>query len=113
MVEEKATGQLRYRGPDQANVPLLGRTVEPDELVEVPVEWLDPRVRAWSPDLWEVVDDGGAGQLAHDQAAAAYRSRTVDELRAELAARPGDLPTEGLKDELVERLLDDDAKGEA
>jgi hypothetical protein len=49
--------------------------------------------------------------MADDEVAESYEANTVEELREELRAR--DLPVSGHKDELVARLEEDDAGGEA
>ncbi|MFD9111631.1 hypothetical protein [Streptomyces bottropensis] len=50
--------RVRYLGPEQVTVPELGRTVEPDEIVEVP----DARFEGYACQLsnWEVVEEPGA-----------------------------------------------------
>ncbi|CBG71870.1 hypothetical protein SCAB_48191 [Streptomyces scabiei 87.22] len=50
--------RVRYLGPEQVTVPELGRTVEPDEIVEVP----DARFEGYAcqPSNWEVVEEPGA-----------------------------------------------------
>ncbi len=50
--------RVRYLGPEQVTVPELGRTVEPDEIVEVP----DDRFEGYAcqPSNWEVVEEPGA-----------------------------------------------------
>lgn len=45
--------QLRFRGDERHEVPLLGRAVEPDELVEVPDD-LYAEV-SWPSAYWTVV----------------------------------------------------------
>jgi hypothetical protein len=52
--------RVRYLGPEQVTVPELGRTVEPDEIVEVP----DDRFEGYAcqPSNWEVVEEPGAAK---------------------------------------------------
>ena len=52
--------RVRYLGPEQVNVPELGRTVEPDEIVEVP----DARFEGYAcqPANWEVVEEPGSAK---------------------------------------------------
>jgi hypothetical protein len=47
--------RVRLIGPDQVTVPELGRTVEPDEVVEVP----DHRFEGYvcQPATWEAVEE--------------------------------------------------------
>jgi hypothetical protein len=47
--------RMRYLGHEQVTVPELGRTVEPDEIVEVP----DARFEGYAcqPTNWEVVEE--------------------------------------------------------
>lgn len=47
--------RVRFVGPEQVTVPELGRTVEPDETVEVP----DDRFEGYAcqPSNWEVVEE--------------------------------------------------------
>ncbi|MEV7240457.1 hypothetical protein AB0N92_04225 [Streptomyces sp. NPDC093248] len=47
--------RVRYLGPEQVTVPELGRTVEPDEIVEVP----DDRYEGYvcQPANWEAVEE--------------------------------------------------------
>lgn len=47
--------RVRFVGPEQVTVPELGRTVEPDEIVEVP----DARFEAYAcqPANWESVEE--------------------------------------------------------
>lgn len=47
--------RVRYLGPEQATVPELNRTVEPDEVVEVP----DGRFEGYvcQTTLWEAVEE--------------------------------------------------------
>ncbi|WP_416983553.1 hypothetical protein [Streptomyces sp. T028] len=47
--------RVRYLGPEQVTVPELGRTVEPDEIVEVP----DARFEGYAcqPSNWEVIEE--------------------------------------------------------
>lgn len=88
---------VRYIGPSikdvdgrelgAVSVPLLGRDIEPDEVVDVPDEYLEDY--AWPEELWDV----------H---ASSDDPRTVKELRAELVERS--LPTTGNKPDLIERL---------
>lgn len=47
--------RVRYLGPEQATVPELGRTVEPDEVVEVPDDRYDGYV--CQPANWESVEE--------------------------------------------------------
>ena len=49
--------RVRYLGPEQVTVPELGRTVEPDEIVEVPDERFEGY--ACQPANWEVVEEPG------------------------------------------------------
>ena len=49
--------RVRYLGPEQVTVPELGRTVEPDEIVEVPDERFEGY--ACQPSNWEVVEEPG------------------------------------------------------
>jgi hypothetical protein len=53
----------------------------------------------------DVEDQEGDGD-----ARAFYEAQTVEDLKAELRSRPGDLSTSGNKSELVDRLLEDDAR---
>jgi hypothetical protein len=80
-------GTVRNIGPERISVPLLGRDIDPDEVVEVPDEYLEDY--AWPEETWKV--EGSADD-----------PRTVAELRDQLKAR--DLPTSGTKKELTERL---------
>ena len=50
--------RVRFVGPEQVTVPELGRTVEPDETVEVP----DDRFEGYAcqPSNWEVIEEPGA-----------------------------------------------------
>ncbi|MER6821659.1 hypothetical protein ABT316_19375 [Streptomyces cellulosae] len=47
--------RVRFVGPEQVTVPELGRTVEPDETVEIP----DGRFEGYAcqPSNWEVVEE--------------------------------------------------------
>lgn len=47
--------RVRYVGPEPVHVPELGRTVEPDELVEVPDERFEGYV--CQPHTWEAVEE--------------------------------------------------------
>jgi hypothetical protein len=47
--------RVRYLGPEQVTVPELGRTVEPDEVVEVPDERFDGYV--CQSGTWEAVEE--------------------------------------------------------
>jgi hypothetical protein len=47
--------RVRYLGPEQVSVPELGRTVEPDQIVEVPDERFEGY--ACQPSNWEVVEE--------------------------------------------------------
>lgn len=47
--------RLRFVGPERQHVPLLGRVVEPDELLGVPGDVYDGH--GWAETLWELVDD--------------------------------------------------------
>lgn len=49
--------RVRYLGPEPVTVPELGRTVEPDEVVEVP----DDRFEGYAcqPVNWEVIEEPG------------------------------------------------------
>jgi hypothetical protein len=47
--------RVRYLGPEQVTVPELGRTVEPDEVVEVPDDRFDGYV--CQPANWEAVEE--------------------------------------------------------
>lgn len=47
--------RVRYLGHEQVTVPELGRTVEPDEVVEVPDERFEGY--ACQPSNWEVVEE--------------------------------------------------------
>lgn len=47
--------RVRYLGPEQATVPELNRTVEPDEVVEVPDERFEGYVCQTT--LWETVEE--------------------------------------------------------
>lgn len=49
-------GKVRYIGDEPRDVPLVGREVQPDELVELP----DAVVQEyeWPASLWDVVDSG-------------------------------------------------------
>ncbi|WP_330348171.1 hypothetical protein [Streptomyces sp. NBC_00582] len=47
--------RVRYLGPEQVTVPELGRTVEPDEIVEVPDERFEGY--ACQPSNWEVIEE--------------------------------------------------------
>lgn len=49
--------RVRYLGPEQVTVPELGRTVEPDEVVEVPDERFEGYV--CQPANWESVEEPG------------------------------------------------------
>ncbi|MFJ5150836.1 hypothetical protein ACIQCF_04505 [Streptomyces sp. NPDC088353] len=50
--------RVRFLGPAPVTVPELGRTVEPDEVVEVPDERFDGYV--CQPANWESVEEPGA-----------------------------------------------------
>ncbi|MFJ8791398.1 hypothetical protein [Streptomyces sp. NPDC102462] len=52
--------RVRYLGPEQVTVPELGRTVEPDEIVEVP----DDRYEGYvcQPTNWEPIEEPGAAK---------------------------------------------------
>lgn len=67
----------------------------------------EARSRADSEQADEVEGDD-EGQ--DDDARALYEAQTVEDLKAELRRRPGDLSTSGNKPELVDRLLEDDAR---
>lgn len=45
--------KVRYRGSEPADVPLLGRTVDPDEVVVVPDDVFESR--EWPETNWTVV----------------------------------------------------------
>lgn len=47
--------RVRYVGPEPVHVPELGRTVEPDQMVEVP----DTRFEGYvcQPQTWEAVEE--------------------------------------------------------
>ncbi|MER7967673.1 hypothetical protein ABTX35_01420 [Streptomyces sp. NPDC096080] len=47
--------RVRYLGPEQVTVPELGRSVEPDEVVEVPDERFEGYV--CQPSNWEAVEE--------------------------------------------------------
>lgn len=47
--------RVRYLGPEQVSVPELGRTVEPDQIVEIPDERFEGY--ACQPSNWEVVEE--------------------------------------------------------
>lgn len=47
--------RVRFLGPEQVNVPELGRTVEPDQIVEIPDERFEGY--ACQPSNWEVVEE--------------------------------------------------------
>ncbi|MGW8703236.1 hypothetical protein ACWGOK_41095 [Streptomyces eurythermus] len=61
--------RVRYLGHEQVNVPELGRTVEPAEIVEVP----DDRYEGYvcQPSNWEPVEE--PGQAAAKKAAKPQR----------------------------------------
>ena len=50
--------RVRYLGPEQVTVPELGRTVEPDEIVEVPDGRFDAYVCQTTN--WKAVEEPGA-----------------------------------------------------
>lgn len=52
--------RVRYLGPEQVTVPELGRTVEPDEIVEVPNDRFEGY--ACQPSNWEAVEEPGAAK---------------------------------------------------
>jgi len=56
--------RVRYLGPEQVTVPELGRTVEPDQIIEVP----DDRFEAYVCQVtnWEAVEEP---RPQHDEAA--------------------------------------------
>lgn len=57
--------RVRYLGPQQATVPELGdRTVEPDEIIEVPDERFEGY--ACQPANWEVVEEPVAEERAEE-----------------------------------------------
>lgn len=80
-------GTIRNLSPDARFVPLIDRVVEPGETVEVTDDLVDPKLRSWDPDVWEL--SGGD-------------PRTLAELKKE-ADRRG-LPVSGTKRDLIERL---------
>ena len=82
-------GTVRNISADPRNVPLLGRHVDVDEVLEVSDELLDPEAHFWDPEVWVV-------ELS------AADSRTVVELKAELESRG--LSVSGTKSDLIERL---------
>ncbi|MFS8200477.1 hypothetical protein ACLVWQ_17545 (plasmid) [Streptomyces sp. CWNU-52B] len=47
--------RVRYLGHEQVTVPELGRTVEPDEVVEVPADRFEGYV--CQPGTWESVEE--------------------------------------------------------
>lgn len=47
--------RVRYLGPEPVTVPELGRTVEPDEVVEVPDERFEGYV--CQPTNWEPIEE--------------------------------------------------------
>lgn len=60
--------RVRLIGPDQVTVPELGRTVEPDEVVEVPDERYEGYV--CQPATWEAVEEPKAAPAAKKTSAA-------------------------------------------
>ncbi|MER5601518.1 hypothetical protein [Streptomyces sp. NPDC002265] len=50
--------RVRYLGPEQVTVPELGRTVEPDAVVEVPDDRFEGYVCQTTN--WEAVEEPGA-----------------------------------------------------
>jgi hypothetical protein len=85
-------GTVRNISPDARHVPLIDRTVEPDETVDVADELLDPAHHSWDPDVWQIETT-------------ASDSRTLAELKAEAEARG--LPVSGTKSDLIARLAAD------
>jgi hypothetical protein len=71
--------RVRFLGPEQVTVPELGRTVEPDEIVEVP----DERFEGYScqPTTWEVVEepksDASSATPLHAEAHKALAKKTA------------------------------------
>jgi hypothetical protein len=59
--------RVRYLGPEQATVPELGRTVEPDEVIEVPDGRFDGYVCQTT--LWETVEEPKSPSSAKKTAA--------------------------------------------
>lgn len=54
--------KVRFKGSEPADVPLLGRIVEPDEVVEIPDEWLAKPIKDEdkdSPTYGEVIGHEG------------------------------------------------------
>ncbi|MEU8713617.1 hypothetical protein [Streptomyces sp. NPDC048663] len=64
--------RVRYLGHEQVTVPELGRTVEPDEIVDVP----DDRFEGYvcQPANWEPIEDPAP---AEEPAAPAAKKTTV------------------------------------
>jgi len=90
-------GRLKNVSGEAREVPLLGnRVVEPDEVVDVDDELLDPEQYVWPASTWQVVEPP------------ATEDRTVEQLQAELRERG--LPVSGTKAELVERLATADSE---
>lgn len=73
-------GQVRFRGDQPHYIPVAGRVVEPDELVELPDAVVQDS--AWAESLWEVL---GSGRKAFDPA-----EHTVAEVNAHLEKADAD-----------------------
>lgn len=59
-----STGRVRNISKDEPGTQRelrigdFARLVEPDELVEVPSQYLDPEKHAWDPNVWRITSDG-------------------------------------------------------
>jgi hypothetical protein len=74
--------RVRFLGPEQVTVPELGRTVEPDEIVEVPDERCEGY--ACQPTTWEVVEP----PKSHDSSAIPSHAEAHKAPAKKTAAKP-------------------------
>ena len=69
--------RVRYVGPEPVHVPELGRTVQPDELLEVP----DDRFEGYvcQPSAWEAVEEPKTSTAATSKKTTAAKAATSKE----------------------------------
>jgi hypothetical protein len=69
--------RVRYLGHEQVTVPELGRTVEPDEIVEVPDERFEGY--ACQPSNWEPIEEPKPAEEPEAPAAKKTTAKTAKE----------------------------------
>lgn len=86
--------RVRFLGPEPVTVPELGsRTVQPDEVVEVP----DARFEGYvcQPGTWEAVDEPQQWRGEHGPETVAFTGKETVAAKKSTAAKPASTSKEG------------------